>query len=279
MPNPQLPEDTKFERRGFTEQEPTATEKEVTAEDADALAAKMQGGGPSDMTFDDPNDPGPDPAEEQAAAAPAKAAAIRIMDKEFASQEEAFAYANELAQKELVNDAFRHGLEVAQKSQSGNPAPAQEREEEIPPEIMYDPKLLARYISDKADAAKESAKRELAQQSEVKRRNDDTWTKFYNDYPDLLKAQDLVQVELNKDWNRLANMDTGPALKILAEKVRGRVQDMLADKLPGRELSQAKRTASPGSHTEVTRKGQTEKELSFVDQMRQANKKRTARPR
>lgn len=288
MPNPQLPDEkTKFEVRGFNkEPEAAETEVEVSAEDADKLAAQIQGG-PQDMTFEDPNDPGPEviaeetPAPQAAApAAPAKSASIRIMDKEFANQEEAFAYANELAQKELINDAFRHGLETAQRAQPGNPEPqVQPQEEEIPPDIMYDPKLLAKYITDKASAAKEAAKLELNQQTEIKRRNDETWNKFYSDFPDLLHAQDLVQVELNKNWNTLAHMDTAPALKILAEKVRGRVQKIVEGKLPGQELSQVKRTASPGNHTEVTRQPKEEKSLSFVEQMKNARKKRTAPPR
>jgi len=260
--------DVKFELRGFNTEAPEG-EKEVTAEEADAIAAQMQAGAAPAAE---------EGVEEKAAAAPAEKPApkVKIGDKEFATQEEAFEYAKELERQQLANDAFRQGIEAAQRTAQSNPQPATlatPTPEEFGAEFYADP---AAYLRKRDEQIAARVKAEISQGLSQKERNEQTWREFYNDYPDLAKAKELVELTLSQNWETLKNAETKKALKIVAEKVREKRKEMLADLLPGEELKTGKAPTSPGNGKEVTLQKPDEKPLSFVNQFKNLRAKRAA---
>lgn len=276
-------EENIFEVRGFAgaAEEP---EGGMSAEEADALmtGAMAQGAGDgeearlmAEAAAGGAQGQGEGEEEEK------PAAKIKIGSREFANADEAWAYAQELESEKLTNDAFRHGLDVATKAAQGNQATQQEvtpEEEEIPIEVMYDPKKLARWISEKTNQAKEAAKSEIGQEAARKQRNNDTWSEFYRDYPDLTNAQELVTLKLNENWERLKHVDTKQALKEIAVQARALKSKIAGDAAPGRELPQVRQVGSSGQKSQVTGQKIDAKPLSFVQQQNNLKRKRTARP-
>ena len=266
-----VPADTVFENRGFMA-DITADDgqPELTAEEADAIMS----GGPGAAQAAAPV-LAEEGAEEAAPEAPAPAK-VRIGGKEFATAEEAWTYAQELEQEKIAADAFRQGVEAAAQAQPSNPAPQPQEPEQIDPLFYTDP--AAYFRKREAEVAARVAA-EVNQSITIKERNAQTWNKFYSDYPDLSKAQPLVQLVLNQHWNDLQHVETGKALKIIAEKTRAMKREMLADELPGQTLPRVAQTASSGRGVGVTPKPAQEQDLNFIAQMRTMTKKRTSRMR
>lgn len=255
----------KFEIRGFNagaagEEAQGEGENEVSAEEADQIMAGATPGAASQGEI------------------PKAEPKVKIGDREFATSEEAWSYAQELEREKLAADAFRHGLETAQQVQLGNPQPAQAAPEEsdsFDVEFYANPKeFLKKY----GENIKSQVKTELEQQQSLKQKNDETWKQFYSDYPDLVSAQKLVQITLSENFDRLRHVNTKVALKEIADKVREERKRLVADLLPGTELKQVKQTASPGGGHEVTRPQAEDKALSLVQQFRNIKRKRTAGP-
>jgi len=243
---------------------------ELTPEQADAL---MAGGAAAPV-------PAEAAQEEEVEGAPevpqAAAPKVRIGSREFATAEEAWTYAQELEQEKIAADAFRQGVETAAQAQQSNLPPAPQEPEQIDPLFYTDPAAWSR--KREAELAAQIEAR-INQNLTIKERNAQTWTKFYSDYPDLAKAQPLVQLALNQDWNTLQHIETGKALKLLADKVRAMKREMLADELPGQTLPQVRQTASAGRGVGVTPAAPKEQALNFIQQMRTMTKKKASRMR
>lgn len=274
-------QELKFERRGFEEPQQAETEIAVSAEEADKLMGDgVPQGQPQDMTFDDgqPEEPPFEPEQPEGQPEEKPTPKIRIGDKEFASQEEAFNYANELAQKDLVNDAFRQGMEVAAQSQAG--LPSQQAPAPAEPEDNFDEEFYANpkeFLKKREAQIAERIQTQIAQQAERAKKNEETWGRFYQTYPDLDKNRDLVTFTLQQNWNQLAHIDTDRALKILADKVRDTKKAWLADATPGQELKQVRATASAGVAQKVTQRAPEEKPSTFIENFRSMKMKRKAR--
>lgn len=248
-----------FELRGF-DTEAGAGETEITAEQADQIMAGATGG------------------ETPQAETPKKEPKVKIGDRSFETAEEAWTYAQELEREKLAADAFRHGIETATQGQLGNPSPAAQKQEEpteIDPLFYTNPQAYHKKLKEELEQKVISRVDQIA---EGRKRNDETWKQFYADYPDLTNAGELVQLTLTQNWDRLKFVDTKIALKEVATKAREMKRRIVADMLPGQELPQVKRVASPGHTGEVTQKEPEAKTLNFVQQFRNLNKKRTARP-
>lgn len=205
---------------------------------------------------------------------------IAIGGKTFKTQKEAWAYAEELERKQVADDAFRQGVELASQAALGNQPkapPAPVVEEEIPIDVMYDPKKLAKWVTEKAAKAKDDAKREMVEAQTQKVKNENLWTDFYSAYPDLAVAKDLVDLHLQKNWARLEHVNVGVALKELATIVRGEVTKIRQAGLPSRDLPRVTTGASSGTAEVVTTAKPAEKALNMVSQMRNLKNKRAGK--
>lgn len=262
----------KFRRGGFKSSDEVAAgaapnEQEPTPEEAVAAAAEAEQnygidlglpGAPVEEFEAAPEhepaqaDPEPEPEEE-----------FRIAGKVFRTQKEAWAYAEELERQNVASEAFRAGVEMAQR---GNPseAPAAPPEEEtLPPEYYANP---AKYLRERDARLIAAAKAEVFDTVQKQTKHNETWSEFYNEYPDLAKAQRMVGSILQDNWERLKHVDTKIALREVATLTRKELGEIMAEKNPGQTLPKVKQATSSGTGRTVTQPKQEEKALNFVGQ-------------
>ncbi len=219
--------------------------------------------------------------QEAGAADAAKEAAenIRIGERTFTSTAEAMAYAQELEQRRIADDAFRQGIEAAQNLAPGNslPAtPAEPTEPEKIPDLYYtDP---AAYFKQRESELITKASQTVLGQVEQQKRYEITMNKFWEDHPDLARngaTKDLTTAILNYSFESLKNVTTEKALQIIAEKARAKLKELGVTTLPQKVLpSNAKPAVSSGSGTVLTRPKQEEKPLNWTAQMRNMKAKK-----
>jgi len=213
------------------------------------------------------------PEEGEAAAAEAAPAAepakFRIGGKDFQTQEEAWAYAEQLEQEKIAADAFRQGVEAASRQAPGNQpaAPAEpEAPREIDPEYYTDPAgYFAKREAEIISKAKAAVDRDLQLRDSHKR----TWEKFYQDYPDLSEAREFVEFTMQKNWDTLQHIELNQALKQLAEKTRKALEPVIKAKMPKVELPKVKQATAPSGAQGVTTEKAKPQALSFTQQLRQ----------
>jgi hypothetical protein len=255
-----------FQIRGFHTDENGGT-IEITAEEADTIAARIASGQPPEEEAP-PGEPAPETPKEK----------IRIGTREFANTEEAWAYAHELEQEKIAADAFRHGVEAASAASQGNPAPTPAPEEDFDKEFYTDPKSYLRKLRNEVET---KVTTQIRTESAVAAGLEKLWGEFYNDYPDLAPAKEVVQLVLDQNPDLKSFPMNSPkvkeAMKIVAHKAREKRNAWVADLLPGRELPRTKNIASPGGTQVVTTQPRVEPALNFTQQMRTLNKKRPAR--
>ncbi len=196
---------------------------------------------------------------------------IRLGGKEFATQAEAWAYAEQLEREKDVSDAFRQGVEAGNPPpQAAAPAPTPEPAFDV--DILdpdYKIKLQAYLTKRDADL---TAK--VLQTVEQSKSTTDMWAGFYRDYPDLDKARDIVELTMKQNEKVLFPMEIPQALAFLAERTRAKLKPYLDAAMPKVVLPKVTTAASPGGAQGVTPKIQPSKPLSFTEQMKK-NKRRT----
>lgn len=259
----EVPKDTLFEARGFAQESAEPEGEELTAEQADALIGKAPAVAAAEVT--------PEAAEPEEEKAP-----IKIGSREFKNQAEAFAYAQELEQEKLANDAFRHGVEVASQTPQGNPAPAAQQAEELDPEFYTDPQSYMRK-RDARIAAEIEAR--VHGSIEMKERNAQTWDGFYKNYPDLASVRKLVDITFKENFERLKHVKLEVALKEIADKARAFKQEITEASMPGKTLAKVTQAASAGKGTGVTPQAKEEPVLNFTQQLRNMRKTKAQRMR
>lgn len=285
---PAVTKDTKFRRGGF---KPAAeliaeaegkTEAEVTEEQyADPLMAAA--------ILEDAENSFAPPAEEEAEEgeqeeAPAEEEGVpeqpgekyRLGGREFQTQEEAWAYAEELEQEKVANDAFRQGIEAAQRLAPSNPAPTQvtpEAPKEIDPLYYSDP--LAYHAKLKAEIVSET-KKTIKQEQQAEGTKKQIWDKFYSDYPDLAPVHEMVALTFNESFRSLEHVEVTQAMKQIAEKTRAKLKPYLDARLPKVALPKVTNAVSPGGSAQVTQPKTAPKTLNFAQQMK--NLKRSRAP-
>lgn len=283
---PQVTAATKFRRGGFT---PAA---EVIAEAAAAPAASEAPDDPvmaAAIAADEnvlieygegvfagvePQEGEPTPALSESAT-PAEPK-FKIGGREFGTQEEAWAYAESLEQERLAADAFRQGVEAASRLAPSNPPPQNAtppQPEEIDPEYYTNPQS---YFAKREAQIIARAEARIDQKALQRKTHEDTWTQFYSDYPDLASAREFVDFTLQQNWNTLQHVETGQALKQLAEKVRGKLKPIVEARMPKVELPKVRTAASAGGGEQVTVPKTEAKPLNFAQQMRNLKKGRAS---
>ena len=224
-------------------------------------------GSPSDISIGEPE------AEvvEEVAAAPAEN--IKIGDKSFATQQEAWDYADKLAQERLAQDAYRQGLDDAARMQG------QVTQETVaPPQESFDDKFYSdpeAYLRERDNMVRQSVKDEILGELSTKEREKQLWKQFYNENPDLQVKDKLVKVILNENWDVLGKMqNSDEALKILASKTRAELKKYMESNLPSTELPRTATQVSAGKGGQVTPPPTQDKPLDFLSQINQHQKGR-----
>ena len=200
-------------------------------------------------------------------------APIKIGDREFTDQKEAWAYAEGLEKERLANDSYRQGVQDTMNQQPVNAqAQAPVQEDNFDEKFYENPK---KYLNDMRREIKEEVNKESAVERQQAQTVEKLWHKFYNDYPDLQGKDKLVKVLLEENWNTIGHMqDSTAAMKILAGKTRAELQGYIEAAKPTTELTNNAGGASGGSQSQVTPKEKEEPVLNFIDQLNKLNDRR-----
>lgn len=287
-PKSEIPPGTKFRKGGFK----PAAEVIAEAEGAAAAAEAAPEAEPTDdimnaaiaadeaVTFEQTEGleiPGvPQPQAAEAAPEAPQTAKIRIGSKEFTNQEEAFAYAEELERQRDAADAFRLGVEAATKVTPGNPEPAAPPEpQELDPEYYTNPQ---EYWRKREQQIIDRAEQRVQQSIQRQRSHEETWNKFYSDYPDLSQVRDIVEMTRQQHWGTLQHMQVETGLKELADKTRAKLRSYVQAQMPKVILPKGPpTTASPGGAPGVTSRQAPKPVLNFAQQVKQNKRGKAAR--
>lgn len=232
--------------------------------------------------------PEPDPAAEAARAAaepPAPATKFRIGDREFASADEAIAYANSTqtaidAEKQLA-DAYRQGLVDAAAAvptvQPGVTQPAAAPKPGLNTEELYTnpDEFLKKY----AQQIKQEALSEVTQREAQRAQDDQIWREFEGRHPALADfrgdVEDFVARNNTEVRAVIASKGRPAAYDYIATKLRADWERRAAALKPQRELPNATvRTAPATSAATVTPPETPKKASSMSEQIRSIRKGR-----
>ena len=209
-------------------------------------------------------------AEEVAEEAPK----FKLAGKEFQTQEEAWAYAEELEREKAAADAFRQGVEMASQAQGSYPPPqpaAPPAPKEIDPLYYTDPQA---YFQKMQAEIVDSARSRIRQEAQAEESKRNLWNKFYSDYPDLAPVHDIVAMTFEQNYKRLEHVKVELAMKEIAEKTRAKLKPYIEAAMPKVALPKVKTTASPGGANQVTQPKTAGKPLNFAQQMKSLKKSR-----
>lgn len=228
-----------------------------------------------------------DTGEIEQEAAPAAAETgrkFKIGNKEFATAEEALAYAeNHVSTLETENqiaDAYRQGLKDAianAPAQAQSVTPEPEPQPEFNTEELYtDPQA---FLSKFANKVKTETQAELDQRQAIKEQSDAIWREFTERHPNLADFRSEVE--------SIVNENTTKVRAIIGTKGRPAAYDWISTHLmsrferyantlkPKRTLPNTTGGSSPTTKVSgVTQTKQTKKPLSFAEQIRSIRKRR-----
>lgn len=236
----------------------------------------------------DPNAPAADDAAlDDAAPGPAAAdpnakMKYRIGDKEFATADEAHAFATShistLETERQLADAYRQGIQDGVRSDAPAPGvtPAVPAENEFDEQLYYaDP---AAFLKQFASQITNQVTTSITQTQAMKEASDRIWSDFSRRHPDLadfrnevegLAAQHLPELKVvNQTKGQPAGFD------FIAMKVRSNFQRYAQAMKPSRQLANGKGGGSPSGTSGVTPKVTAKKPLSFQEQVRSIRPKR-----
>jgi len=208
-------------------------------------------------------------------------AKIKIGDKEFRTQEEAFAYAQSLDQKstliEARSDAYRQAIQDAAFAQQNaqKVTPAAEPEEDFDAKFYENPKEFLKQYGEKISAATEA---KILGQISTRTEDDKLWSDFFGANPDLAGFREDCESVLTKHTEdiKAINQTKGQkaAMDYLAQKTRAKFQSYNDNAKPRRELPATSNGASMGSPGNVTRNIKQAEPVDFITEIRQARNKR-----
>jgi hypothetical protein len=202
------------------------------------------------------------PAEETPAAPAGEVEEpIRINGQIFATQREAFAYADQLAREKELTDAHAQGIREALEATRQPVATAPEPEDNFEERFYSNPKEELKNL--KAQATAEAVQIIKAEQAREK-----IWNDFLNENPDI-RRKDAERI-LSENWDVIGKMtDLKQGQKVLAQKVRAEYDEITQLTKPRTVLADKKQVQSPsgGAPKGVTPKKE-EAPLAFAQQMR-----------
>ncbi len=226
---------------------------------------------------------GAEAGAEAAAAAPTPAK-YRIGDKEFATQDEALAYAtSEISAKDTeaqVADAYRQGIRDAAAHppgiQPGVTLPAAPAAPPLNTEELYTnpQEFLRKY----GEGIKRDVIAETSQQQNLRAQSDQIWSEFTTRHPELADFRSEVETFVDgnvTDVRSIISTKGRPAsYDWIATKLKSRFEGYSNALKPKRELPNTSGGASPTQRASgVTPPAPANKLLSFSEQLRTIRKK------
>jgi hypothetical protein len=208
---------------------------------------------------------------------------ITIGDKEFATQEEAMAYAKDLHDKgeteKLLHDAYRQGIQdaaiTAVPGEGVTQEPVVEEEDDFDQKFFENPK---EYLKSMAEKVRQETKAEIQAETAQKAADQELWGKFYGKHPDLVGFEEDCQIILAREAEMIKTLvktsGEAKAMDYLARKTRAKFQSYAERQRPQQELPANQAGATPTGGERVTQGGAEKEEgpVDFVGQMRQHKK-------
>jgi hypothetical protein len=189
---------------------------------------------------------------------------IRIAGKTFKTQKEAFAYAEQLEQNNLIAEAHAQGVREALAANAPPVVPPEE--EDFDTKFYSNPKEALRDVQIRArDEAVALIRQETAREK--------AWNEFLSEYPDI-RRQDAEAI-LGANTKTIVALPWEDGRKALARAVYKEYDEIDTLRRPKTELTNKKPALSPsgGVSRSVTPKASEEKSLSFMEQVRKVKSK------
>lgn len=224
----------------------------------------------------------PDSGDETPAAPAAK---FRIGNREFATQDEALAFAQShvttLETETQVADAYRQGIRdaIAQAPAAATgvtPAAAAPADDLDTQELYTNPQ---EFLNKYAQKIKTEMLSEVNQQQTLKQQSDQIWNEFSGRHPELADFRNEIEQFASTNQNEvraiIQTKGRPAAYDYVATKIKSRFESYANALKPKRELSNSGGGASPAQKSVgVTPKVPEKKALSFSDQIRNIRKGR-----
>jgi len=216
-----------------------------------------------------------EPDEEEAP----KAAKYRIAGREFATQEEAFAYAEDLDRQNAIKEAEVNAYRQMNSTYNNGGQQAQkvtlppEEEDDFDAKFYENPK---KYLQEREELVRQRTRDEVLQAVGAQSEEEKLWNEFFQENPDLSGDRDIAELVVSQhteDIRAIAQTrGKKAASEFLAQKVRARHQNWVEAQKPRRELANTRAGVSVGSAKSVTLKQAEESTLSFAEQLSTINK-------
>lgn len=214
---------------------------------------------------------------EEGSEEPPKKAKYRLAGKEFDSQEEAFAYAEELdrqaAIREAETNAYRQAIMSQQQAQNLGQSVTQPEEDDFDAKFYENPK---EYLKQMAEQVRQQTREEVLRTVEDRSEEEKLWGEFFSENPDLSGFRRDCEMVLDDHKEQIAALAQTRGKKAasdyLAQKTRAKFQQWADAQKPRREIPDTRRGASSGAAQSVTPKQGDEKPMSFAEQMRTISK-------
>lgn len=215
-----------------------------------------------------------EPAKEEA---PKKQ--YRLAGKMFDSQDEALAYAEELAIQSREEEAALAAIKAAQEANKPQ-APVKTLEDEVEEILFENPKEAIKKLREgiKAELAREN--NEARKQQDLVTHQKKVWDDFYSEladkHPDVGWNRELAEFYTAKVQNQIMDIPIPKAQELIASKMR---EAFKMSKEKGAKVTELTNTsgvvASPSSPVaQQTEKTQESPALDFISQVRKMNKSR-----
>lgn len=216
--------------------------------------------------------------EQAPAEQPAK---YRIGDKEFATQEEAIAFAQShlttIETERQVAEAYRQGLREALSQVKPAAETVTPQKPAISAEELYtNPE---EFLTKFAKQIKEETRAELDQVTSIRDESNHIWNEFTQRHPMLADfrgdVEDYVQKNLVTVQSVIATKGRPAAYDYVATQLKARAAAIAAAGKPARELPNGGTVAAPtAKQTTVTKKPAEQKPVSMADAIRNLRKRR-----
>lgn len=223
---------------------------------------------------------------EGASAAVGEPAKYKIGNKEFATQAEAYAYAQSLEQQGNQDDAYRQIVESVlqqppQTGQSVTPSQAKPKLEIDEAKLWENPSQFLSEFAEKVQAQTiQTMGSQLAQQQAARDTGEQVWREFSSRHPDLADFRTEVEGFTGQNMSKVKAIikrdGQAAGYDYIAMCMRDQFKRYADVGKPRRELQNGgtNMTPSSGSAPNVTPKGQQKKPLTFAEQIRSIKKRR-----
>lgn len=248
---------TEYDERGLPAGEAVEEPTEVEATEEVATA-------PDDTTTETVGTPAKGPAK------------YRIGDREFATQDEALAFAQAQVAESQVTDAYRQGMRDA-LHRTDQPAenvtistPALN-----PDELYTDPQA---FLDKFATKIKTETRAELDQKEAIRTESDNIWREFTERHPMLAdfrhEVENFTSQNLQEVRALIALKGRSAGYDYVATKLKSRFESYANAVKPKRELPNSGAGTTPAAKgATVTKKAPEKKPLSFAEQIRTLRKR------